>query len=58
LKYFQNTLSGLGVDELLHLVMILLNSLVKKKAHTIVDQVGISFNMLELTCQLCAELND
>ena len=56
LRCFQDTLSEPDIDELLHLVIVLLNSSVEKEAHIIVGLVGISFNMSELTCQLCAKL--
>jgi len=44
LRYFQDNLSGSGVDELLHLVITLLNSSAKKGFQVIVCLVGISFN--------------
>jgi len=58
LKCFQDTLSGPGINKLLHLVIMLLNFSVEKEAHAIVGRVRISFNILELICQLCTELND
>ena len=46
LRYFYNTLSGLGVDKLLHLVIAFLNSSVEKEGQSKAVLVGILFKIL------------
>ena len=58
LRCFQDILSRLNMNELLYLAIVLLNSLVEKKAYTITSLDRISFSILGLTYQFCAELND
>ena len=57
LRYFQDTLSELGVDKLLHLMIALLDSLVKNKVHTDIDPDGNLFKMSELICQFCTMID-
>ena len=49
LRYFHNTSSRPGVDELLHLAMVLLNSSVEKEVHSNTSLDRILFKMLVLT---------
>ena len=48
--------SGLEMNELLHLMMVLLNSSLEKGIHTKGDFDGISSKMLGFIQQFCAEL--
>jgi len=57
LRYFQDTLSELGVDKLLCLMIALLDSLVKNKAYTDIGLDGNVFKMLELICQFCTMID-
>ena len=58
LRCFQDILFKPDIDKLLHLVIKLLSSLLENRAYVIAGLVGILFNMLDLICQLCAELKD
>ena len=58
LKCFQDILSSSGVDKLLHLMIMLLNSLIKKDIHSIIGLSGILFNMLQLIWWFWAELKN
>jgi len=58
LRCFQDILFKPGIDKLLHLVIKLLSFLLENRAYIIAGLVGILFNMLDLICQLCAELKD
>ncbi len=49
LRYFYNTLLGLGIDKLLHLAMAHLNSFFEKIGHFDVNFEGISSKISELT---------
>jgi len=58
LRCFQNTLSELDINKLLYLVIALLNSSVKNRAHTNINLDENSFKMSELICQFYTELNN
>ena len=58
LRYFQNNLSSSRVNRLLHLAIVLLNSLNEKGLQIIVSLVESSSNIFRLTCQSCTKLND
>jgi len=57
LRYFHETLSGLGADKLLHLSMALINFLFEKGLPVNEGLVNISFSKATLICQFCIELN-
>ena len=57
LRYFHETLSGLGADKLLHLSMALMNFLFEKGLQVNKSLVNISFSRATLICQFCTELN-
>ena len=57
LKCFQEIQYSLGVDELFHLLMVLLTSSFEKDNHSEVSFDGSLSKMLRLTWQFCAELN-
>ena len=57
LRCFQNTLFKLDVDKLLHLVIALLDSSVKNKAHTNINLDGNLFKLSELIYQFCVMID-
>ena len=56
-RCFHKTQSNPRVDELLHLLMVFLNSFLEKSSYSIVGFDGISSNRLGLIWQFCAKLN-
>jgi len=57
LRCFHEILSGLGADELLHLLIVIINSFLEKEFHGECCLDESSSNQDLLTCQLWAELN-
>ena len=58
LRCLQNNLSGPGVDELLHFVIVLVSSSSKNGPYFVTCLLGISFSKSELTWQCWAALNN
>ena len=58
LRYLQDSLLGPRVEALLHLVIDILNSSLKKGIQWVTILFGTSSNKSVLTYQYCAELND
>ena len=58
LRYFQDNLSDLGVNELLYLAIELLNSFSEKSIHFVISLSGISSNKSRLIQYFCTELKD
>ena len=58
LRYFYKTLSSSGVDELLHIDLIILNSSLEKGFHSVISLGRSLFRTLILIWQFWAKLND
>ena len=58
LRYFQDNLSGPGVNELLHFIIELLNSSSENSINFVIGLFGISSNKSRLIWQFCTKLNN